>query len=133
LGGPLPLAVAFLAVLALIGFARLLCFADRTSLSGAGEAHGLAQSIPGGFIPIQTTEATDGAGALLRDATGRIAVVAPIGAHFFVRLNEGDWIVEESPAGQLSIFGKDFACQMALGSAAQQWLEAINGGGGAAR
>lgn len=131
MGGPLPLAVALLAVLALIGLTRLLGFVARPALSGADEAHALAQSIPGGFIPVQTMVATDGDGALLRDAAGRIAVVAPIGAHFLVRLNEGNWTVRVSPEGQLAISGTDFACQLMLGVAAREWLEASTGIGSA--
>ncbi len=127
MAGPLPLAVAVLAVLALIGLTWMMGFVARPVLTDAGEAESLVQSLPGGFIPVQTMVATDGAGAVLRDATGRMAVVAPIGAHFLVRLNEGDWVVQEHPNGQLSISGTDFVCRLALGSAARQWLTVING------
>lgn len=133
MAGPLPLAVAVLAVLALIGLTRMMGFVARAALSEAGEAENLAQSLPGGFIPVQTLVATDGGGALLRDETGRIAVVAPIGAHFLVRLNEGDWVVQGHPNGRLSISGTDFVCRLALGSAARQWLTVLNGIGGATR
>lgn len=133
MGGPLPLAVALLAVLALIGLTRMLGFVVRPALAGAGEAESLAHSIPGGFASVHTDLATDGAGALLRDASGRIAVIAPIGAHFLVRLNEGDWVVQEAPDGQLAITGGDFACRLALDGTARQWLGALNGPGSAAR
>lgn len=125
--GPLPLAVVFFAVLGLIGLTRALGFVARPVLSGPDEAHGLAQSISGGFIPVQTIVATDGGGALLRDGAGRIAIIAPIGAHFLVRLNDGSWIVRQAPDGQVAISGTDFACRLALGSAAQQWVNAVDG------
>lgn len=129
--GPLPLAVALLAVIALIGLTRLLGFVARPSLSGADEAEALAQAIPGGFNSTHTDLATDGAGALMHDAEGRIALVAPIGTHFYVRLDQGDWVAEQASNGQLAITGRDFACRLAMDGNAARWAAALQGTGSA--
>ncbi|MEO5707603.1 MAG: hypothetical protein ABIT10_10630 [Alteraurantiacibacter sp.] len=121
--GPLPLAAALLAVVALIGLARVLGFVARPLLSGPGEAEELAQTLPGGFISCRTELVSDHSGALLRDASGRIAVVAPVGAHFLVRLYDGDWSVTQAPDGQILIAGADFSCRFRLDRGAQNWFD----------
>jgi hypothetical protein len=123
--GPWQLALALPAVIALIALTRLLGFTARPVLAGFEEVRALVQSLPGGFAASRIDLAIDGGGALARDAAGRVAVVAPIGAHFLVRLNDGGWIARSAPGGQLAITGSDFACSLALDARAGDWLEAI--------
>lgn len=124
--GALSLALALFAVLALIGLARGLGFVARPSLAGPLEAEELAQTLPGGFIATFIELAIDGGGALLRDRSGRIALIAPIGAHFLVRLYESEWSVTQACDGQLAIVGSDFSCHLKFAAPVLQWLGAMD-------
>lgn len=125
MGGPLPLAVALLAVMGLVGLVHLLGFGEDPSLAGTREAEEIAQTLPGGFVATETVLAKDGSGALLRDASGRIAVVAAIGSHFLARLLEYDWAVALADNGQLAIAGEDFSCRLSLDGSAPHWFKAM--------
>src|SRR5688572_17886213 len=131
MGGPLPLALTLLAVMGLIGLVHLAGFVAQPSLDGMTEAAELARGLPGGFVATEVALAEDGRGALLCDAQGRVAVVAPLGAHFVVRLRDQDWRVAREFPGQLSITGRDFSCSLRLGAREPPWLGAFPHSGAA--
>jgi len=125
MGGTLPLALSLLAVAALIGLARWLGFVKQGRLADFREAEELADSLPGGFRAVATVLDQSGAGALLRDAMGRIAVVAPKGAHFIIRLVAPGWRAQIIGADVIQLSGPDSACRLTIGPAASDWLDAV--------
>ena len=127
MSGPLPLALALVAVLALIGLSRVLGFNRSGALGGADHATALVQNLPGGFAPHDILFAQDSRGALLRDIRGRVALVAPMGAHFLVREAEPGWQVLQGNAGRLIIRGSDFTVDINPGIAAASWLAILAG------
>lgn len=122
MSGPVPLALSLVAVLALIGLTYALGFARRGTLSGSDHAFSLAQSLPGGFLPAEIILARDGCGAVLRDRDGRLAVIAPIGAHFLVRPVERGLHVRRSHSGAVAIQGRDFFAELDLGGDGDAWF-----------
>jgi len=75
-----------LAAVALLVFgAYRLGFVREARLAGEEEARDIAGLAPRGFEPVALALDRDGRGALLRDAAGRIVLLAPHGAHFVVR------------------------------------------------
>ena len=125
MSGPLPLALALAAVLALILLTHRLGFSRGATLSSTDEAAELAQCLPGGFAPTEAVLAQDRRTALLRDEGGKVVLVAPVGAHFLVRPVEVGWAVRQSGAARLQIEGSDFVAELELGPACQHWLEAV--------
>lgn len=125
MGGPLPLALALIAVLALIALAHGLGFTGSARLTGPDHAIALAQSLPGGFTPSQITLARDGSGALLRDAPGRVAIIAPVGVHFLARIATPGWQVQLTSDGRLDLRGEDFATSLDLGPEADHWFAVL--------
>lgn len=127
MSGPLPLAVALFAVLALVLLTYLLGFTRSGKLAGPGHAVSLAQSLRGGFDPCDIVLSLDGCGALLHEREGRVAVVAAVGAHFVVRQAETGWSVSEAGTGRLVVKGSDFSAIFELGEDTPRW-EAILAG-----
>lgn len=127
MAGPLPLAVALLAVLGLVLLAHALGFSRRAVLTGPDEALALVQSLPGGFVPGDMILDRQGGGAVLRDRHGRIAVVAPVGVHFLARLADGSWHVAGGADGKVAIRGSDFSAQLDLGADGPRWLALLAG------
>ncbi len=125
MSGPLPFALALLAVAALILLTRVLGFRRQGTLGGTEEAEALAQSLPGGFLPVRITIAHGGDGALLCDGAGRVAVVAAVGAHFLVRMADKSWAVHQVSDGRLAVAGGDFSCQLQLGNAHDEWFATL--------
>ncbi len=131
MGGPLPLALALLAVMALVALTHWLGFTGAGRLAGPDEAASLAQSLPGGFTPSRITLAREGAGALLRDRQGRVAVIAPVGAHFLVRSQGPSWQVKRTTDVHLDLRGADFAAILDLGPETDHWFTVLAGSSGA--
>ena len=121
MAGLLPVVLALVAVLALVGLTRWLGFDRRGVLPGPQQASALAQTLPGGFRVAEVIVARDGRGALLRDAQDRIALVAPIGAHFLVRMAESGWHLRREGGDGLAISGKDFSTFLDLGPDCDPW------------
>lgn len=121
MAGLLPVVLALFAVLALVGLTRWLGFSRPAVLAGPEQARALAQSLPGGFRVADVIVARDRRGALLRDAQDRLALVAPIGAHFLVRTAETGWHLAREDGGRLAISGKDFSTIIDLGPDCGTW------------
>ncbi|MXO70920.1 hypothetical protein [Alteraurantiacibacter buctensis] len=127
MSGPLPLALALLAVLALVALAHWLGFSRAAKLSGPDHATALAQSLPGGFSPVDLAISRDGGGALLRDASGQVAIIAPVGAHFVVRLPANRFYARPAGKGLIEVRGEDFAALLDLGEEGARWLAILSG------
>lgn len=125
MSGPMPLALALAAVLALILLTHWLGFSRGATLSSTDEAAELAQCLPGGFAPTEAVLAKDRRAALLRDELGKVVLVAPVGAHFLVRSVEVGWAIRQSDTARLQIEGSDFTAELSLGPACQHWLDAV--------
>ena len=117
-----PLLLAILSVMALVVLVRVLAPTHIPQLSSPAEAAMLADWLPGGFAVAACALDRAGHGAVLRDATGRMAVVAPLGAHFVVRLVD---TARAAGNGWLELRGGDMACQLDLGPEAAAWAQAI--------
>lgn len=86
----LQFAGSLVAVALLVMGVSRLGFAREARLAGEEEAREIASHAPGGFVPVAIALDREGRGALLRDAGGRIVLLAPHGAHFIVQdLGEG--------------------------------------------
>lgn len=131
MGGPLPLALALSAVVALVALTHLLGFTRERRLESCEQAAGLAQCLHGGFSPIGIILAQDGRGALLRDREGRVAVIAPVGAHFLARILKPGVQVKRMADGRVDLRGLDFAATLDLRQDADHWFSVLTAGPGA--
>lgn len=114
-------AVAFLIVLA-----WKLGFSGRPELADQAHARALADEVPGGFEAVAVALDRTRCAALLRDASGRIVLIAPAGAHFVVRrLGPGSKAACEG--GRLTVSGSGVSASLDLGREAGDWAEAIAG------
>lgn len=112
-------AVAFLIVLA-----WRLGFAGAPLLDDEEHARGLAHETSGGFEAIAVTLDSSRHAALLRDAAGRIVLVAPAGAHFVARLlGPGTRVTREGGRLTLNVTGAPTSLE--LGAQADDWADAI--------
>ncbi len=75
-----------LGVALLIWLTRALGFARAARLADAAQARRLAADALPGFHPADAVLSRDGAGALIADHDGRVALVRPLGDRFVVRL-----------------------------------------------
>jgi len=112
-------AVAFLVILA-----WRLGFDGAPQLEGEAHARSFAHDVPGGFDPVDIAMDRSGHAALLRDAAGRLVLVAPAGAHFVARPLPPDTTVA-SEAGRLVVSASGVSVSLELGQAADDWEQAI--------
>lgn len=124
--GPLPMALALLALLVLVALAHRLGFSASGKLTGPDHAAALAQGLPGGFDPVEIILSRDSRGALLREANGRVAIVVPVGAHFFVRSAAEHWRVRMATSGRLEVRGGDLSAQLDLGDQSARWVAILD-------
>ncbi|MCL6249821.1 hypothetical protein M3P36_01995 [Altererythrobacter sp. KTW20L] len=122
--GLLPLFGAGVAVLALIGLSAWLGFGGRQSLEGPDEALALAGELRG-FTPNRLVLDRDGGAALVGDTLGRIALVAPHGAHFIAR-EIGPEARLDRTDGELSIAIGAMRVILALGDEAASWESLVS-------
>lgn len=112
-------AVAFLVLLA-----WRLGFTGIPRLEDEAHARTLALDVPGGFEAVAVTLDRSGHAALLRDAAGRIVLVAPAGAHFIARLlAPGTAVTREGE--RLTVSAQRVSATLDLGRVADDWAEAI--------
>ena len=121
MSGPLPLALALMAVLALVALTHWLGFRGTGKLTGRDHAIALAHALPGGFAPVEVAISRDACGALLRDASGRVAIIAPVGVHFIVRLPACPLAIRPLGEGLLEVRGEDFSATLELGEDSSRW------------
>ena len=111
-------AVAFLVLLA-----WRLGFAGSPRLEDEAHARSLAQEVPGGFDAVAVALDQSARAALLRDAAGRIVLVAPSGAHYVARLlAPGTTAIRDGES--LAVSARGFATNLNLESAGD-WVRAI--------
>lgn len=122
--GLLPLIGAGLAVLALVALSAWLGFRGQPRLGGSDEAVALAAELSRGFAASRLALDRDGAAALVEDAQGRIALVAPHGAHFIAReIGPATRLVRDDDALSISI--GSLQARLVLGEEARDWEAAI--------
>jgi hypothetical protein len=115
---------SFAAVLFLIGLAWRFGFRGKPQLEDEGRARSLAQAVSGGFDAVAVALDRSGHAALLRDAAGRIVLVAPSGAHFVARvLPAGTTVTREGELLGVSVQGGSVSLD--LGQAADDWANTI--------
>lgn len=122
--GLLPMLGAGLAVALLVLLAARLGFRGVPQLADVQEAGRIAASLPGGFTPSDVLLDRKRRGALLADGHGRVALVAPFGAHFIARELAPQTVVEARD-GQLDITIDGLHARLDLGTAAQAWQNRI--------
>ena len=111
-------AVAFLVVLA-----SRLGFTGSPRLADEAQARSLAQTVPGGFDAVAVALDQSARAALLRDAAGRIVLVAPSGAHYVARLlAPGTNAIRDGES--LIVSARGFATSLDVESA-DDWVRAI--------
>ena len=77
---------SLVAILALAGLALWLKLGPEPKLESEADARAAAEEAVSGFEPKEVALDSEGRGALLRDATGRILLLRPHGTHFAGRL-----------------------------------------------
>jgi hypothetical protein len=122
--GLLSLFGAGLAVLALIGLSAWLGFRGQQRLDGPEEAFDLAGELRG-FTPCRLALDRNGEAALVSDTRGRIALVAPHGAHFIAR-EIGPEARLGRKEGELSIAIGAMRVSLALGDEAVEWESLVS-------
>lgn len=124
MNGLLPLLGAGLAVALLMLLAARLGFRGVPQLSCADEARQLATSLSGGFKAVELALDQKLHGALLSDHCGRVALIAPFGAHFLARE-----LAPRAPCerlgGQLTFRIDGRELRLDLGDEANRWQARI--------
>lgn len=123
----LQFAGSLMAILALAWLAGKLELGDRDPIRDHAHAAELAGETVHGFAPVETSVASDGQAAILRDAAGRVLVLRRHGAHFAGRLlsrraaarMDGDTLVIDCAEPR---FG---TVELRLPGDASAWVEAI--------
>jgi hypothetical protein len=122
---------SLVAILALAGLARWLKLGAAPRLASADDVRRAAGEVEDGFVPVATTCDAGGAGALARDAGGRIMLIRRHGNRFAGRvLTAQARALRPDPAGPFNVivdcaeprFGRTF---LALDDA-EAWADAIN-------
>ena len=122
--GPLFLAGAAVAVLVLIALSARFGHHGTATLDDEVEAREIADTLPGGFVARSAVLSADGTAALVRDGEGRVALVAPHGAHFVAHLLWPSDSVERNGAVlRIQCGARDVALD--LGAAAGEWHDAV--------
>lgn len=112
------------AVYFLIVLAWWLGFRGAPQLVDEAHARSLAHEVPGGFDAVAVALDRSGHAALLRDAAGRIALVAPAGAHFVAQLLAPGTTVTRK-LQRLKVSAHKVSVSLDLGQAADDWADAI--------
>lgn len=123
MGGPLPLLLAALAVSGLVALAWAAGFRGNAQLENEAEARELAANLPGGFAGRDVLLSADRRHALVSEARGRLALIAPHGAHFTALLCTDATAEEE--AGHLVLRLRGRTCQIDAGERAGAWLNRL--------
>lgn len=123
MGGPVPLLLAALAVSGLVALAWAAGFRGDARLESEAEARELAASLPGGFAGKDVLLSADWRHALVSDARGRLALIAPHGANFTALLCTDATAEEEAGHLVLRLRGRTF--QIDAGEGAGAWLNRL--------
>lgn len=109
----------------LIALAALYGHGGTAVLENEEEARAVADTLPGGFDAATCVLDANSEGALLRDEAGRIALVAPHGAHFVPHLfNTGDRARLIGERLEVTIGSRRYALR--LGAVAEEWHKRIS-------
>jgi hypothetical protein len=124
---------SLVAILALAGLAWWLRLGAALPLTSPDEVRRISAEIEDGFVPTSVACDNEGAGALARDALGRILFIRPHGNRFVGRLlSKGASARLEDVPGELDIVittgsGEPYFDRVALTLAdAKAWATAIN-------
>lgn len=77
---------SLLAILALAWIARWLRLGPAPKLRDEADARRIADQIVNGYVPVAVALDSEGKGALMRDADGRLLLIRPHGTHFAGRI-----------------------------------------------
>ena len=114
------------AVAIMVALAWRLGFAGSPELSDESEAGAVADGLHGGFRAVEIGFDHSRHAALLRDASGRIAIVHPHGAHFVARLLDSS-ARAHCQGETLVVTAAGRATKVELGAAkAADWAAAID-------
>lgn len=122
--GLVQFAGSLVAVSLLIWLAFRLGFSGRPSLNDEHDVRRLANEVTGGCIPVAILLACDRSAALVRDATGRIVLVSPKGAHFVATPLSRRTHVERTATG-FRIREGALTGEFEMGGATEDWERAL--------
>ncbi len=115
-----------LGIALLVMVARGFGFARQARLADAAEAGRIAAEALPGFRPAEVALAADARGALVAAGDGRVALVAPLGDRWVVRLANG--AATEVAGDTLTLRLREFlfpATRLELGPAAALWAQRL--------
>lgn len=124
----LQLGGSLVAILALTGLAVWLKLGGQPTIADAAEAAKLAGESMDGFAPVASAVSDDGTAALLRNAEGRILLLAPHGNRFYARLLTGTARTEPTDRGLRITAGERWLRPVDLvmrPHIAEDWIAAI--------
>jgi hypothetical protein len=124
----LPMIGAGIAVALLVLLAAKLGFRGVPQLAGSAEARQIAASLRGGFDAADVVLDREKRGALLADTRGRVAVVAPFGAHFIARELAPHAVIERHDF-VLGITTDGLQVRLDLGDVAHAWQARLTAAG----
>ncbi len=114
------------AVAVMVALAWRFGFSGAPKLADEAEARAIAEGLHGGFAATHVALDRQGHGALLRDASGRIALVHPHGAHFVAVLLDRP-VPAGARDGSLEVFYSRRSVELDLGpAAAADWAAALD-------
>ncbi|MBV7258411.1 hypothetical protein [Erythrobacter crassostreae] len=118
---------SLIAILAITGFAKLLRLGGKPTLSNEDEARRAATEVVDGYEASEVALDTNGAGALLRDASSQIMVIKPHGNQFAGRIltSQASVLVEDGHT-IISTGEARFGCVTLMLARPEPWVDAIN-------
>lgn len=124
-GEVITLLLALAGVGGLVLAARFAQAPTLPQLESIDEVRHLLTVLPGGFHVVRTAIDHRSRYAIASDQRGRVAVICPVGAHYFVRLCDAA-CTARAAAGLLLVEGRDFSAKLALAEDAAAWAQAAH-------
>lgn len=115
--------ISLIGVAALALASRLIAGRRQSDAFCSADFSHLLAVLPGGFSVNRSVLDQNSRSALVLDAGGRVAIVAPVGDHYFARLADATWLTTISD-GKLIITGPDFSAAFDAAGDAPGWLQA---------
>jgi hypothetical protein len=122
-GDGITLLISLIGVAALVLASRLIAVPRQSEALCSDDFSHLLAVLPGGFAVSRSVLDQNSRSALVLDQSGRVAIIAPVGDHYFARLADATWQNTISD-GKLVITGPDFSAAFDAAGDAPGWLRA---------
>jgi hypothetical protein len=123
-GDGITLLLSLIGVAALVLASRLIAAPRENHVFCSDDFAHLLAVLPGGFSVNRSVLDQHSRSALVLDSGGRVAIIAPVGDHYFARLADATWSTTISN-GKLVVTGPDFSAAFDAAGDAPDWLQGV--------